>query len=799
MKKKIRFIEKVIAAVLAIVVAAQLAVPTKTQAASTETRYVSELIVSYGEGDAAEADAKQWLEDNGYTVIDTNLNAGAESAMSSNSVTSWVTGARSARAVYLGYKTTSDVNEAITSIHTMNMTGNYSYASYQEVLDSMADDISVFMKDLMVTLNEWRENYKAGRGKAMEAYYLLNLMYDPDNNNAKIGDLLLNETKEELGDTAYNKLSDDEKLQHLDMTTLLMQGNSDAMMYIEQLLAMGADTSTDTTWLKRLEASGSYDSMMDAMEEQAEADGATFSPSDAAADLASKYDSAAMKLAIMITNIQKYFQEYKDSGVSLQDDTNAITSYLNKSEAEDSANWLNIGMMYEALAAYKYPSDDNPDRTLQDFFMESFDYNDANSRQQLYPMAQALSEGQRTALEFVTMTELITMGITTDEEALKGADTYKDAIAAKDPVSVFTGVDRSIYNSSQTALTSSARELQNSAQSSYTEGLFGSPFSLRTVISAGILACSLTATVFCGVMTSVCKNAAAPTAAATAVQQRIENYVAQQGFEPETSLEIWTNLLNGDKGASKFAKGYESALTEYAKMSSDAKLISKAKAALIQGYQLATSIMVVATIALGVWTVISGVMDLRAYYNKEMDLYPIPDNMVDESTDSSGNKVYTYYKAVQCNRTEKGLTTDREALKDNADLNGDLGKEWLALYYTKDKNAGKPIAVSDAADFKIVKGNEETPVLFEALTNFGSESPVNLTNEEWVWNDKTGGLYLYYQIDRAASSGSIFDGTNKWFVLGGIGVIIAACFFFGGMAVGGRKKGKKSDEDLAEA
>ena len=681
----------------------------------------------------------------------------------------------------------------------MNMTGNYSYASYQEVLDSMADDISVFMKDLMVTLNEWRENYKAGRGKAMEAYYLLNLMYDPDNNNAKIGDLLLNETKEELGDTAYNKLSDDEKLQHLDMTTLLMQGNSDAMMYIEQLLAMGADTSTDTTWLKRLEASGSYDSMMDAMEEQAEADGATFSPSDAAADLASKYDSAAMKLAIMITNIQKYFQEYKDSGVSLQDDTNAITSYLNKSEAEDSANWLNIGMMYEALAAYKYPSDDNPDRTLQDFFMESFDYNDANSRQQLYPMAQALSEGQRTALEFVTMTELITMGITTDEEALKGADTYKDAIAEKDPVSVFTGVDRSIYNSSQTALTSSARELQNSAQSSYTEGLFGSPFSLRTVISAGILACSLTATVFCGVMTSVCKNAAAPTAAATAVQQRIENYVAQQGFEPETSLEIWTNLLNGDKGASKFAKGYESALTEYAKMSSDAKLISKAKAALIQGYQLATSIMVVATIALGVWTVISGVMDLRAYYNKEMDLYPIPDNMVDESTDSSGNKVYTYYKAVQCNRTEKGLTTDREALKDNADLNGDLGKEWLALYYTKDKNAGKPIAVSDAADFKIVKGNEETPVLFEALTNFGSESPVNLTNEEWVWNDKTGGLYLYYQIDRAASSGSIFDGTNKWFVLGGIGVIIAACFFFGGMAVGGRKKGKKSDEDLAEA
>ena len=799
MKKKLKLIEKVIAAVLVVVVAAQLAVPAQTQAASTDIRYVSELIVSYGEGDAAEADAKQWLVDNGYTVIDTNLNAGAESAMGSNSVTSWVTGARSARAVYLGYKTTSDVNQAITSIHTMNMTGNYSYTSYQEVLDSMADDLSGFMKDLKVTLDEWRTNYKAGRGKAIEVYYLLNLMYEPDNNNAKLGDLLLNETKEEMGDDAYNKLSDVEKLQHLDMTTLLMQGNSNAMMYIEQLLAMGADTSTDTTWLKRLEASGSYDSMMDAMEEQAEADGATFSPSDAAADLASKYDSAATKLAIMITNIQKYFQEYKNSGVSLQDDTNAITSYLNKSDAEDGANWLNIGMMYEALAAYKYPSSDNPDRTLQDFFMESFDYNDANSRQLLYPMAQALSEGQRTALEFVTMTELITMGITTDEEALKSAETYKASIDAMDPISVFSGVDRSIYNSSQTALTSSARELQNSAQSSYTEGLFGSPFSLRTVISAGILACSLTATVACGIIASVCRTQGAPAIAANAVQQRIESYVAEQGLPEGSNIDLWVNMLNGDKGASKFAKGYESALTDYAKMSSDAKIASRAKAALIQGYQYATAVLVVVTIALGVWTVISGVKDLREYYNREMDLYPIPDNMVDESTDSSGNKVYTYYKAVQCNRTEKGLTKDREALKDNADLNGDLGKEWLALYYTKDKNAGRPLAVSDVADFKIVKGQESTPTLFEALTNFGSTSPVNLTNSDWVWNDPTGGLYLYYQIENASSWGSVFSDTNKWFIIAGAGVIIAAIFFFGGMAFGGRKR-KNSKEDVpAEA
>ena len=795
-----KIIEKVIAGVLAVIMACQFQVPTF--AASEEKTYVSEVIISYGEGDAAESDAKQWLTDNGYSYVDTNLNAGAESG-ASNKYISWATGARSARAVYLGYKTTSDPSQAITSLKTMNMTGNYSYASYQEVLDQLKDEIQIFMEDLEITLGEWRANYKAGRGKAVEVYEILNLMYSPDNNNAKMGDLLLNETKEELGDDAYNKLSDEEKLQHADMTTILMQGNSDATLYIEQLLAMGADTDTSSTWLDRLSKIGTYDDMMDAKEAEAEQNNQTFSPSIADAELATQYDEAAKQLAEGITRLQSLFQEYIDSGSILKEEDSKVENYLNKiSKFTDAQSQLNIGVLYEALASYKYPSADNPDRTLQDFFMQKFDYTDSASVQDLYPMAAALSDGQRKALPFVSLTELITQGILTDAEALSSINDIKEELAKTEQVSVFAGVDRSIYDSSSTALTSSARELQNSSQKSYTEGMFGSPFSIQTTIVAAVFAVSLAATVTCGIITGVLAYKTAPGTAYMALVERhyqeylgkpfaetTEEYALRAMAYDQVMADVGT--VNGGgatavvQEASESIKGYESALRYDFK---DELYASRAK--LLKGFKIATGVLVVVTIALGVWTVISGIKDLKAYYNRDMDLYPIPDNIVDEQQTDTGNMVYTYYKAVQSNRVEKGYTTDREALKDNADLNGDLGKEWLALYYTKDTAAGYPIMVSDISGFQVVKGSEATPADKVALTIFDQENPVNLTSEDWVWNDVNGGLYLYYTVDKASYSASVFTEANMWIVYVGAGVVIAAIFFLGGFFMGKKKKRK---------
>ncbi|MBR2402676.1 MAG: hypothetical protein IKB01_07910, partial [Lachnospiraceae bacterium] len=78
--------------------------------AANNSKYIKEVRVSYGE---TEEEAKSWLKQNGYTVLEQNLNAGTGK-----------------NCVYLGYKTTTNVKEAITDISIMDMKGGYSFGAY---------------------------------------------------------------------------------------------------------------------------------------------------------------------------------------------------------------------------------------------------------------------------------------------------------------------------------------------------------------------------------------------------------------------------------------------------------------------------------------------------------------------------------------------------------------------------------------------------------------------------------------------------------------------------------------------
>ena len=81
-----------------------------------------------------------------------------------------------------------------------------------------------------------------------------------------------------------------------------------------------------------------------------------------------------------------------------------------------------------------------------------------------------------------------------------------------------------------------------------------------------------------------------------------------------------------------------------------------------------------------------------------------------------------------------------ETLGDCGDLNGDVMKQWLALYTTKDTRAGNPIPEK----FEVKVGTTDVPVGYLPLTFFGFGSAVNMVDEYYVYNNKTGGIYLYY-------------------------------------------------------
>ena len=128
--------------------------PTIASAAE-DTQYISEVYLSYGKDDAS---AKKWLEDNGYTVVDQNLNENAEGG---GAVLSFLKIGSEKRSVYLGYQTTTNSDEAITDMRVMNMNGEYSYEAYEKLLEDKKLEINAFIDNVKTALKEYRENYKA--------------------------------------------------------------------------------------------------------------------------------------------------------------------------------------------------------------------------------------------------------------------------------------------------------------------------------------------------------------------------------------------------------------------------------------------------------------------------------------------------------------------------------------------------------------------------------------------------------------------------------------------------------------
>lgn len=98
------------------------------------------------------------LRTNVYTVLDQNLN---ESAEGGGSLLSYFGVGSEKRSVYLGYKTTTEKEDAITDMRVMNMNGDYSYEAYEKLLEDKKQEINAFIENVKTALKEYRANYEA--------------------------------------------------------------------------------------------------------------------------------------------------------------------------------------------------------------------------------------------------------------------------------------------------------------------------------------------------------------------------------------------------------------------------------------------------------------------------------------------------------------------------------------------------------------------------------------------------------------------------------------------------------------
>ena len=773
----------------------------KAMASSTNTNqqlYISEIKIGMGETALEAADE---LLSEGYTILldengleaDLNYETGTKSGLKEGPVQ---------KIVYLGYKTTTDPNDAITDLAVMNMNGGYSTKDYNVLMNNyMEGQIKPFVDRFVAALKEYRENYYKPEGTLgyIRAHYyceMLNKLTDDDTGGQPLGTLLLNQTKYEMGDKYYDRLSEEGKKGHADILTLLTQGNGRAILLLETLIIRAADSSDDT-WLDRF-LSMDLETLTDNIKAKYPY---LTTEEDILAELDKTYNDTAMKLlsrwdafSEQIANCDNTFNEVANAEGSYTEDLQEKIENMDVNHITDKdvdtvanaataqANAVSNILKAEETAVIQYiESVAYQDGSLLEFFQR--DRNDFSGEgiRELYPMAAALSPGQIAGLDFLSIKDLLTIAFT-------DADGYNTLDLDNIPeASVFQDVDRAIYEPGGVGLTNATLRSQKNELDS------DSGFVLSDL---GIVFWSLSAAFCIGTIASLVPylhyaSFYNPALTAYNIDQALiaiwapKVNMAYNNILTGVNCELYTLTLPMAEG--KVASATADA-AEQMNIMSQFGTKTHLTQALSAGFAALTAMLS----AVAIWLTVS---QMLAYY--DVKFTPIPKYMVDEAditTTVNGktvviNNATAYYKVVECNRKPGSTKVEQQNYKilgTANDLNGDVGKQWLALYSVKYEQ-GKPIL---ADSLKFVSGiNVAKPSALPAgyetgIHRFGEGAAFNLTSEFYCYNDKPNGTYVYYKNadktveemtgkNTAAIIGSLFS--NGSLMIGaGAGVLVGA-------------------------
>ena len=727
-------------------------------AESAKKTYISE--VKVGMGKTSEEAAKELLTE-GFTILtddsgkyaDLNKDAGSKSILKEGP---------NQKIVYLGYKTTENARDAITDLAVMNMNGGYSFEDYEKLMDNHLDtQIKPFVDRFIATLTEYRNNLKKPRDSAnykRANYYrtLLNKLTDDDTGGKPLGDLLVNQTKYEMGEDAYNSLSAEEKKNHCDILTLLMQGNGQAVQLMETELTKSAD-SADNTWLDRFLASD-----LETLTENIKKEHPNMTPSEINDELDKRYNDDAKKIRDKWGAFNEILLNY-DNAVDTADkvaktDVDSVKniSVDEKSSKEEIAEaatklisaqttMVKGSKASEDVVAHDYlEKTEYGDGTLLEFFeRDQSEFFDEDNIRELYPIVEALSGGQIAGLDFLSIKDMILMAVT-DENGFNNVN-----VDNVKPASIFQDVNREIYERGGVALTNDALRKKASAQDAVTT------FELSTL----------------GIVLWSCTAAAGLAAAGTGVASTVLAKSTEQVKGLNTIVNDEVSNYNGynDRGYNWLDDSQSSIETPEDSVETPEDIVEpeiSAKSTICKYLSVGFSIAAAILAGISIYMTITEMME---YY--KVNFSPIPKYIVDEADITAKNEKgetvmirnqTAYYKVVSCNRKQGDSNVEKknfEILKDRNDLNGDVGKQWLSLYSVKYKN-GAPIL---ADSLKMQWGSKLPDGYSTGIHRFGEKAAFNLTSLYYCYNDPNEGTYVYYKHDNAfvkdlTAAASVFSG-----------------------------------------
>jgi hypothetical protein len=587
-------------------------------AARTE-EYVSEVALIYE--DSVE-EARKAIEGTDWKLFEQDLNANADYMIDDG--------------VYLIYKTSTNVEDAITDLRVMDMYGGFSISNYQKQLEESRKAYKEIAADIRIVANEFKALYEAGDEMALLAYRQMNLYKD------------ISETEMRMCDFFLNIPSDDA------LVMVMMQGNSRVFENLVILLALGISRANEATLSERIAEK--------------------YANKDALTDI--EYHDDAVELAKQFETLYATIKRYE----TLKLEHNYEDEDITEAEAQ---LLMEGGATARLLETIPYGNG-----SLKDFIL-LHNWTTVD----LYPIVAAMTEGQKI-LSFMNLFEYVLQYSSSNksiEELNKMVDEIEDSMAKENdgtikPIDVYLGVDRSLFEGNFAFTTAAQRQQAITGYEYMLDQTLGDTgLQVATYTLLGLSVISASAPLFAKALVV---NVLVPLGKKIAVEAVV------------TGVEV----VNVPMKLSGFFT-YKIAGHPY----------------IFYGVALGLALIAIGTVAINIW---------YDYYNPEYTA--IPDTIVDVRATDLGDKYIKYTSAEVFGEEDM-----------NADFNAYQGKEWIALYYTKDANAGNCLT-----PYFVFKDNDNSIARrHQGVSMFGEDKAFNLNSH--VFNGDAKGAYLTVRYSTA--------------------------------------------------
>ena len=763
MRKNIR---RIISLVLVLTTLFLATVPTF---AAKDEEYLSDLRLIYADNyeEAKEILANTEFED--YKIFNSNLNDNTGKT-----------------GVWLAYKTTTDIEEAITDIAVMQMNGGYNEGNYQAMIKQSYKEYLEFGENYLTAIEYFKTGYDAGHYLSELAHRQLNFYNVVTEGIEDIPEY----EGERLGDIFFGGIDAS------DLATMFMEGNVYALENIRSLIAMGVSYNENgMTYLEQVaEEATKYT-----------ADKSIYNDED--------FDSLASSIAATLPVFNNIFSELEAYESELNYNDEELTDleieymeYMYIAKLMRGTNYLNGKTLYQFC---------------KDYQINKEDYSE------IYPLVAALNEGQVAMTQVnhyydvVRYSSSIKSSEALDEELASAEEKYGD-----NPFNVYTGVDRTIYRDTF-ALTSAAYRADALTESGFAAYLRRDEMintSMNIVGIAGTAVMALTGAYHISEKVALNRvmdklyeqqnryfnGSFVQTSTGNHVtyteyldymfeEYRIPGYdgVNVSKYTAQQKFDVIDDLLNKD---SDFFPGFDKSRfveikQNWAEMQEINPVIKSAKEAADSAqehYAYSTSDLGFIYVLGGIMMLISAIrlgVEIFNYYHPTYD--DIPTAMVDLIDTVDGDR-YIKYDVVYEAETKNG---DLVA----ADLNAFSANRWNALYYTKSYEAGKPLL---AGEF-VISNNNNTPAKdYAPVHRFGEVVSYNLNKYNF---NESHSIYLSVKQSQNQKS-AVADVPDIVGSIFSIGKIVISCSIGAGVGVLGTiatkeliKKRKTKSDSEAEA